>query len=82
MIMMIAVLRAWGSKAPWMSDFKNLDEDKEIKMDEPTQYLKDNFASIVGLLRNYQALLVSWKLQCCRLLLKVVGKGIVHYACI
>ena len=25
---------------------------------------------------------VSRKLQCCRLLLKVVAKGIVHYACI
>ena len=39
-----------GSHAPWLSDFKSLDEDIELKMDEPTQYLKDNFASIVGLL--------------------------------
>ena len=31
-------------------NLRPLDEDKEIKMDEPTQYLKDNFASIVGLL--------------------------------
>ena len=39
-----------GSGVPWLSDFQKLDDIDEIKMDEVNQCLKENLASIVGLL--------------------------------